>query len=314
MKKIFNWVLPLLGIVILALVMFKRAPETSEEMPYFSDYGNIDESQLAYRELDGIGIELATLTALALDPQDRLYVAGDKKLLILQPAGNKIKSIDLVEPAGALTVAEDGRIYVAFRQHVEVYDDSGKRLSKWKNIDEKSFLTSVAILGKYLIAADAGTRNVWKFDLSGKLFGKLAVENKKEGIPQFIVPSPYFDLASAQDGSIWVVNTGRHKLENFSVDGKLNRMWGESSSEMEGFCGCCNPTHIALLKDGSMVTSEKGYPRVKVYDPNGVLAGVVAGESQFKEGTKGLDLAVDSAGKIYVLDPKLKRIRIFKKK
>jgi len=83
--------------------------------------------------------------------------------------------------------------------------------------------------------------------------------------------------------------------------------------ELEGFCGCCNPTHMAIMQDGSFVTSEKGIARVKVYNRIGELTSVVASAEQFDEGTEGLDIAVDSRQHIYVLDPKRKQIRIFTK-
>ncbi|MCJ7812565.1 hypothetical protein MUP95_04500 [bacterium] len=41
---------------------------------------------------------------------------------------------------------------------------------------------------------------------------------------------------------------------------------------------------------------------------------VVAEPSQFNEGTVGLDLAVDSKDRIYVLDPKRKAVRMFSPK
>ena len=41
---------------------------------------------------------------------------------------------------------------------------------------------------------------------------------------------------------------------------------------------------------------------------------VVAGPDQFTEGTVGIDLAVDSKNRIYVLDPMRKQVRIFEKK
>jgi hypothetical protein len=81
--------------------------------------------------------------------------------------------------------------------------------------------------------------------------------------------------------------------------------------EIEGFCGCCNPSHFAFLEDGSFVTSEKGIARVKVYNRLGDLVSVVAGPDQFKEGVEGLDLAIDSKQRIYVLDPLEKAIRVF---
>ena len=83
--------------------------------------------------------------------------------------------------------------------------------------------------------------------------------------------------------------------------------------EIEGFCGCCNPSHFTILNDGKFVTSEKGIARVKVYNRLGILESVVAGSDQFIEGTVGLDLAVDSENRIYVLDPVKKMVRIFEK-
>lgn len=81
--------------------------------------------------------------------------------------------------------------------------------------------------------------------------------------------------------------------------------------EIEGFCGCCNPSHFAIREDGSFVTSEKGIPRIKVYDRLGRLASVVAGPDSFDEGTVGLDLALDSAQRVLVLDPARRAVRIF---
>jgi hypothetical protein len=83
---------------------------------------------------------------------------------------------------------------------------------------------------------------------------------------------------------------------------------------VDGFCGCCNPSHFAFLSDGSFVTSEKGIERVKVYSPRGVFQYIVAPPDAFIEGTRGLDLAVDSKDRIIVLDPEKKLIRIFVKK
>ena len=84
--------------------------------------------------------------------------------------------------------------------------------------------------------------------------------------------------------------------------------------DIEGFCGCCNPSHIAITEGGKFITSEKGIPRVKIYNRLGNLESVVAGPAQFMDGTEGLDIALGSNGAIYILDPMKKAVRIFEKK
>jgi hypothetical protein len=83
---------------------------------------------------------------------------------------------------------------------------------------------------------------------------------------------------------------------------------------LDGFCGCCNPSHLALTPDGKFITSEKGLPRVKVYDRAGRFECVVAGPDRFARDTVGLDVAVDSTGRILVLDPAAGAVRVFEKR
>jgi hypothetical protein len=157
-------------------------------------------------------------------------------------------------------------------------------------------------------------RIVYRYDHNGKLFNRIGEKDPENKIPGFIIPSPYFDVAIGRKGELWVANTGRHELEQFTPDGKLVTSWGKASMTIEGFCGCCNPSHFAILSDGSFVTSEKGIERVKIYSSGGSLDCVVATPEKFEEGTRGLDMAVDQKGRILVLDPVKKQVRIFVKK
>jgi 6-phosphogluconolactonase (cycloisomerase 2 family) len=112
---------------------------------------------------------------------------------------------------------------------------------------------------------------------------------------------------------LWVVNPGMHALENYTDEGELRGYWQHASMDIEGFTGCCNPAHVAVLEDGSFVTSEKGMVRVKVYNASGSLQSVVAPPSKFKDNGKAPDVAVDSKDHIYALDYDKNRIRIFEK-
>ncbi|HNY03583.1 MAG TPA: hypothetical protein PKG48_13380, partial [Bacteroidales bacterium] len=171
--------------------------------------------------------------------------------------------------------------------------------------------TSVAAGGDFIYVADAGMKVVYQYDRKGTLLSKIGQKDPVRKIPGFIIPSPYFDVAVSPSGDLWVANTGRYRLEKYGADGALLTAWGEPSFAVEGFAGCCNPSHFAIMPDGSFVTAEKGIERVKIYSPSGVYQCLVAGPESFDEGTRGLDLAAGTGGVILVLDPERNQVRIF---
>jgi sugar lactone lactonase YvrE len=150
----------------------------------------------------------------------------------------------------------------------------------------------------------------------GRIDGQVPSDTaaKDAGDAGFIVPSPYFDVAVAGKDRLWIVNPGRRRVESYTFDGRILAHWGKASPKIEGLCGCCNPTHIALLPDGRLVTSEKGLPRVKVYSADGELLSVVAPPAAFADAAAGLDVAADSQGRVYVLDPIARKVRVFVRK
>jgi len=297
--------------------LFDRGPDYSGDKNPFeydvSKYKKIDPALITYREAGIIELNLTEPAAVAVDAADQIYVTGDKLVLIFNRDGQPTAKFAVSTPAKCLAISSNGKIYLGLTDHVEIYDKTGKRLASWGKISEKTVITAIAVNASQVFVADAGSRLVRRFDLQGKELGVFGKKNDAEGIPGFIVPSPYFDLKLAEDETLWVVNPGRHKLENFSLDGSFRSSWGSASFQVEGFCGCCNPINIALLKDGSMVTSEKGLARIKIYNAIGKMTEVVAGPEQFKENTV-IDLAVDSQQRILALDSKAKAIRIFVKK
>ena len=241
-------------------------------------------------------------------------MSGNDSVLVFANEGTVRSSFKSNVPIRCLAVDDNNDLYLGMEDHVEVYDPKGLKKASWESLGEQAIITSIAVAKTGVFVGDAGNKIVWKFDKLGTGLQRIGDKNEAKDIPGFIIPSPYFDVAVDPDGFLWVANTGRHSLENYTVDGNFRTSWGEFGMEIQGFSGCCNPSHFTLLEDGSFVTSEKGLPRVKVYNRIGDLVSVVAPTEQFIEGTVGLDLAVDSAQRIYVLDPMQKLVRIFVKK
>ena len=289
----------------------------NQENPFeynIDHYKKSEANLLLYSEVHQIPIHLRHVYGIAVDLDDNLIVTGDDAVLTFDPDGSVHSTISTGESARCLSVDENGDLFLGMRDHVEVYDRKGVKKSHWKSLGEDGLITSIAVTKQDAYVADAGNHIVWQFDKSGKQKRRIGEKNEDKDIPGFLIPSPYFDVSVDPDGFLWVVNPGRHSLENYTPEGDLRTSWGKFSMEMEGFCGCCNPTHIVILEDGSFVTSEKGIVRVKVHNWLGNFVSVVAGPDQFAEGTVGLDLAKDSAQRIYVLDPVKKMVRIFEKK
>ena len=254
---------------------------------------------------------LASIHGIAVDKNDRICVCGETGVEIFNSQGKKEAGFPLSGTATCIHVDEKGLIYLGMQDHLEIYDMTGKQVAKWKSWGEKTVITSIATMSGEVYLADAGNRVVLRCDRSGNLLKKIGEKDPARGIPGFVVPSPYFDLGIGNMGELWVVNPGRHLFEKYDPDGNISATWGISSMSMEGFCGCCNPSNFAMFRDGSFVTSEKAIERIKVYGPGGEFKYVVAGPESFIEGTKGIDLAVDSKDRIIVLDPEKKQVRIF---
>jgi sugar lactone lactonase YvrE len=272
----------------------------------------VSDAALLYTESDRILLdEIEIPKCIAVDREGRIYVAGGKKVASTNADGapvNVLFELDL-EPS-CIAVGTAGEIYLGMGNHVRVFRAGGVP-EQWPDLDEKAFITSISETPGGVFVADAGTRRVWRFNRSGRLLDWIEGGN---GSLHFLIPSPYFDLAAGDGDRLWITNPGRHRVECYSLEGELLSSWGEYSRDLTGFQGCCNPSHIAALPDGQLVVSEKGLPRIKTYNQLGELTGLVADSRHIKAAGIGLDLATDSEGNIYVVDPKLPGLRIFKKK
>jgi len=305
-------------LLLLALVAFMvkdfffNNPENTN--PYKFELENIrtgDTSMTAYSETGQIKTTLEEIHGIATDNSEKIYVAGKDGIEVFNASGSAVNKFKIEGIAQCIAVADNGNLFLGMLDHVEIFDKNGKQVSKWNSCGEDAVITSIAVKGNDVFAADAGQKVVYRFDLKGNLINKIGLKDPATGVPGFIIPSPYFDLGISKGGNLWVVNPGRHSFEKYTFDGALLTSWTKASMSMEGFCGCCNPSNFALLNDSLFVTSEKGIERIKVYNTDGSFLCIVAIPDQFEEGTKGLDLAVDKQNRILVLDPVKKLIRIF---
>ncbi len=283
---------------------------------------------LRYSESGQIDVTKYAAKALAVDSLGRIYLAAQKSIEILNPDGASLSRVETESTPSCLAVADDkhaepGRVYAAVNRQVVVVDAQGKITDTWAPLNDKAVITAIATTPQTVLVADAGNRCVVQYSTAGKRLGEIGAEQPDRDMPGFIIPSPYFDLSVGNDETVSIVNPGMRRVETFTWDGQLQSVWGGAGSRLQDFFGCCNPSHVARLADGRIVTSEKGIPRVKIYSAVGEFESVVAGPRQLEVSESALgdargdqndrvfDVAVDPQGRILVLDPWKKCIRIF---
>lgn len=298
--------------------------------PFAYDLGtaaHTDPKLIHYETASAFAPGVGDARRLAFGPGDRLHLAGKTAITIVDLAGAKLHEIPLTAPARCVAVGPDGTIYAGLRDHVEVFDASGRKLASWESPGKKVWLSGLVVGEKGIFAADAGNRMVLRYDPAGKVTARIGERNKQRNVPGLIVPSPYLDVALGPDGLLRVNNPGRHCIDIYTPEGDLELSWGKPTAAIEGFCGCCNPIAIEVLPDGRHLTCEKGLPRVKIYSATGQFDCVVAGPESFPENAKtgsisdksdgvlgGLDAAVDSHGRICTLDLVTGRVAVMKAK
>jgi len=296
----------------------------STEYQYdLSAMAHIDPELIVYGEIGApIATGLSQTRALAIDASGTLYVAGDQTIKVIEPDGRIKDSLALSVAPRCLAPAGE-QLYIGTRDRVLIADRRGEVQATWPSLGDDALITSIALDEDHVYIADAGQRIVWCYGREGRFIRRIGDRDRERNIPGFVIPSPHFDLAMAPDGLLRVVNSGRHQIEAYTVKGDREFAWGEFGNTLESFTGCCNPVSFAILPDGRFVTCEKGLVRVKVYGADGLLEGVVAGPQQLTDGVGsicetpaqcqrgGFDVAVDAAGRVYILDTIENVVRTF---
>ena len=307
----------------------KRSDQDVDAYPP-GDPRHVDRRTIAYRQSGEWALDLEHPRAIATGPADRVYVAGDHQVLVFAAEGKSLEPLNLVgEPSCIAVGGADhkfpGAVYVGLPGRVVRLDGQGAVAAELnEGLDEASVLTSIALAEEDVFVADAGHRIVLRFGLEGKLVRRIGECNSLRGVPGFVLPSPYFDVAVTPDGLLRVAHTGARRIETYTFEGDLLGHWGAASATSEGFFGCCNPANFAVLPNGCFVTVEKGLPRVKVYSHQGVFESFVATPQELAPGTitedarddtrqKPFDVAADSRGRVLLLDPNSHKVRIFER-
>ncbi len=262
--------------------------------------------RMAYRKVRSLGGPDAgpaafrdSLRGLASDPDDRLYAVGDRRVVVFAPDGLVVHAWPLPAPALCVAVHEDGTLYAGGEGWVVVLSSTGAVVDTWRDRERLGLVTGLAVRGEDVIAADVAGKCLRRFDRSGKFRNDIGKPIRGRG---FMVPNRHIDVALDAAGRVLAPNPGKLRVETYTLEGELVGFFGGfRGPDPAGFAGCCNPTNIAVARDGRIVVTEKAEPRVKIYAPDGRLLGVF-GAGDFDLRCANMDVAVDGRDRIHVID------------
>ncbi len=287
-----------------------------EEVGDDYDLGPPPVTAMSFKLASTIETGMKGLKGIALGPAGEIYCCGDGGVRVLDSSGKLIASWKTESSARCIALSPAGAVYVGLKTKIEIYDAKGNRTGGWgregKERGDLAFVTGLCITASEVYVADAGNRVVHRFGTDGELINEIGRKGESGDELGIIVPSPHLDCFIDSEGMIVLNNLGRRLVQRYNPTGRLISEWGKAGFDHERFCGCCNPTDIARMTDDRVVTSEKGLARVKVYDKAGNMLAYIP-RQVFSEKAQGIDLAVDSKGRIFAADPVKGTVLVFEK-
>ncbi len=215
----------------------------------------------------------------------KLYLASGESVYLYDSAGNRLSSFPIKPDARDIAV-EEGQVYLLYPTFMEVYTPDGKLSHTWEACSELSDYCSFALAGGFVFVTDAANKNICQYTKEGNFVRFI------KSPTNFIIPSYTFDIASIND-TIYCVNSGRHLIESYTLEGEFIASFGGAGGEAGAFSGCCNPAYISFTPEGELITSEKGNPRVSVFQRGGQFKEVILNSRLLGGGNKAYETRTD---------------------
>ncbi|MDR2499099.1 MAG: hypothetical protein LBD28_06630 [Tannerellaceae bacterium] len=198
---------------------------------------------------------------------DTLFLASSDSVFLYGTDGRPLNRFGASE--GIVDIAlGGGLVYLLYPARIMVFEASGNFVREWEACSDRSLYISIALTERYAFVTDAENKNICQYRLEG---GFVRFISSPRG---FVVPMLSFAIESFRD-TVYCANPGRHTVESYSEDGTFLASFGIPGSKPGAFSGCSNPAFIAFTESGQLLSSEKGNPRVCLFERSGRFSGMM---------------------------------------
>ena len=242
-----------------------------------------------------------SLKAVAAGPDGDIFIGGESFITRLTGDLFQKWTIETEEPVTALSWCGQ-TLYASTREKLLLVGTGGEITGEWGPYESSSLITSVSSSDRLVAFADAYNKRIFLLNKEGEVINMIGLSGHR-----FIIPSPYFDVL-LRDNTIYTANTGMHRVEEWTADGRLTDTFGVAGLAHDAFCGCCNPAHFTAYGNG-FITAEKGINRIKILALDGGFVESVSSVNNFTPSVP-LDVAAHE-GRIYGANAADSRLYVF---
>ncbi|MFV0346412.1 MAG: hypothetical protein ACK5IQ_09245 [Bacteroidales bacterium] len=267
-------------LLVAALVWFMIKGVNRNNKPEYAEQVQETPDSKAYTKLASFDLP-EDIERFELE-DDRLFISAGKNIYIYSTEGQQQTAFGVKGNPRDLDI-EDNRIYILYPASIEVYNYDGEQIVQWDACSELSDYCSITVVKNGVFVTDAENKNICKYTTEGAFVKFISSPNG------FIIPSYTFDIENYTD-TIYCVNSGRHKIEVYTTDGEFVRAFGEAGTKGGAFVGCCNPAYISFSENGQILCSEKGIPRISLFERNGTFNEVLLNSSSLGGGSKAYEV------------------------
>ncbi|MDR0437065.1 MAG: hypothetical protein LBH22_02045 [Bacteroidales bacterium] len=216
--------------------------------------------------------------------EHKIYIALADKISVFDLLGNHQR--DFAVKSGVRDIVVDhSAIYVLYPTEIILYTFNGQKKHEWQACSDNSDYCKVTTTKDYVFVTDAENKNIVQYTKKG---GLVRFIRSPVG---FIIPSYTFDIININD-TIYTANSGRHRIESYTLNGEFITSFGKSGAQAGAFAGCCNPVYLAQTANGNILTSEKGNPRISSYGRDGKFRTILFDAEMLGGGTAAFKMQV----------------------